>query len=190
MATQSGSLFVGCDLGDRYSEVCVLNDGGGVVERDRVATTRAAFSAWFATREHVTIVIEVGVHSRWVNDLLESLGHKVIIANARSVQLLTRSQKKTDKNDAELLARLGRADLKLLSPVRHRSMGAHADLVCVRTRDVLVRERTRLVNHVRGIAKSFGVRLPRCYPEAFVKKARPLIPDAIAAAVQPVFQVP
>ena len=67
-------------------------------------------------------------------------------------------------------------------------MGAHADLVCIRTRDVLVRERTRLVNHIRGIAKSFGVQLPRCYPEAFVKKTRLLIPDAITAAVQPVFR--
>jgi transposase len=185
---KSESMFVGCDLGDRYSQLCVLDTAGQVVERDRVGTTRTELTAWFQHRERLRVVIEVGVHSRWVNDVLTKLGHEVIIANARNVQLLTRSQKKTDKNDAELLARLGRADVKLLAPVRHRSIAAHADLVCIRTRDVLVRERTRLVNHARGVAKSFGVRLPRCYPEAFVKKTRLLVPDAIAAAMEPVFR--
>jgi transposase len=45
-----------------------------------------------------------------VSELLEGLGHRVTIANARRVKLISASDNKTDEHDAELLARLGRAE--------------------------------------------------------------------------------
>ena len=35
-----------------------------------------------------------------------------------------------------------------------------ADLARIRTRDALVRNRTALINHVRGSVKAFGARIP------------------------------
>ena len=73
-------------------------------------------------------MIEVGGHSRWVSALLTDLGHRVTVANARRVQLISQSNNKTDQHDAELLARLGRADAGLLSPVVHRKPETQAHL--------------------------------------------------------------
>ena len=110
---------IGCDLGDTTSEVCVLK-ADGTKQRATVRTTRAGMRLFF-TRPAAHVVIEVGGHSRWASALLTELGHRVTVANARRIQLISQSNNKTDQNDAELLARLGRADIGLLSPVVHRS---------------------------------------------------------------------
>jgi len=57
---------------------------------------------------------------------------------------------------------LARIDPQLLSPVKHRSAKAQADLTVIRARAGLVRARTALVNTARGLAKSYGERLPGC----------------------------
>jgi transposase len=132
------------------------------------------------------VVIEVGTHSRWVAAELEALGHTVTVANPRHVKLISQAQRKSDKRDAELLARLGRSDRQLLSPVEHRGVEAQRDLAALKARDVLVVTRTRLVNFARGIVKSFGERLPDCDAAVFVKKARPAVPAELGAALTPV----
>src|SRR5262249_21653819 len=70
--------------------------------------------------------------------------------------------KKDDRLDAQTLARLARIDPQLLSPVKHRSAQAQADLAVIRARAGLVRARTGLVNAARGVAKSYGERLRGC----------------------------
>ena len=72
------------------------------------------------------------------------------------------NRKKDDRLDAQTLARLARIDPQLLCPVKHRSAQAQADLMMIRARASLVRVRTGLVNAARGLAKSYGERLPGC----------------------------
>src|SRR5438477_6573339 len=160
---------IGCDLGDKRSEICVLDGEGNVKLRTSVRTTRDWMRAFF-TRAAAHVVIEVGSHSRWVSELLRQLGHRVTVANPRRVKLISESDTKTDRADAELLARLGRADIKLLAPVQHRGRKPQADLAVIKSRDALVRCRTKLVNHVRGVVKSFGERLPKCTAESFHRR--------------------
>jgi hypothetical protein len=52
----------------------------------------------------------------------------VIVANTRKVRLIYESDRKNDRLDARMLARLGRVDASLLSPVWHPSAEAQADL--------------------------------------------------------------
>ncbi len=177
---------IGCDLGDKMSDVCVMN-AAGRTRRARVASTRKGMTTFF-TREPAHVVIEVGGHSRWVSELLEGLGHRVTIANARRVKLISASDNKTDEHDAELLARLGRADARLLAPMVHRSSEMQADLAIAKARDTLVATRTKLVNHVRGTVKSFGERLPKCSSVSFARHTRALIPAALETALAPVYE--
>ena len=179
---------IGCDLGDKQSELCVLLPNGELQRPGPVKTTRKAFTEFF-TRPRAHVVIEAGVHSRWVGDVLRRLGHKVTVANPRRVKLISESNRKQDKRDAELLARLGRADEELLSPIVHRGNEAQADLAVAKSRDVLVQTRTRLVNHVRGLVKSFGERVPGCTAESFHKKAKEHVPEALRPALGPIFSV-
>jgi hypothetical protein len=44
----SGGETIGCDLGDKKSDLCVLDAQGNVTHRAAVQTTRKAVTTWFA----------------------------------------------------------------------------------------------------------------------------------------------
>ena len=177
---------VGLDLGDRYSQICGLDEGGRVVWKQRIRTWKESLTKYFGPLPPTRVVIEVGSHSRWVSRHLEQLGHEVVVANARRLKFLSENDYKNDKNDAELLARLGRADPLLLRPIKHRSEQAHLDLTLIKSRDELVQSRTRLINHVRGVVKSFGGRLPSCSTASFHKHALELMPAQLVDQLEPI----
>ncbi len=155
-------LTVGLDLGDRSSWFCVLNEAGELLLEQKLATTPKAMKEVFGGMPRSRIALETGMHSPWVSRALSELGHEVIVAHARNVRLIGESRKKDDRLDAQTLARLARIDPQLLSPVKHRSAKAQADLTVIRARAGLVRARTALVNTARGLAKSYGERLRGC----------------------------
>jgi transposase len=155
-------LTIGFDLGDRSSWYCVLDEAGRVLLEQKVSTTPKAMQEVFGGMPRSRIALETGMHSPWVSRLLSELGHEVIVAHARNVRLIGESRKKDDRMDAQTLARLARIDPQLLSPVKHRSAKAQADLTVIRARAGLVRARTALVNTARGLAKSYGERLRGC----------------------------
>lgn len=183
------SVTIGLDLGDRYSRVCVLDDDGNVVEEGRVRTTRSGLRRRFRNEPGVRMVLEVGTHSPWVRDLLEELGHEVLVANPRRLKLIWGEPDKSDRLDAEHLARVARMDPELLRPVRHRGQQARDHLVVLRSREALVRSRTQLVSHVRGAVKSAGYRLPGCSTASFATKVPPHLPESLRPALTPVLEV-
>ncbi len=189
MERSTTNRIFGCDLGDRKSHICALDGDGEVLERCTVKTTKGGFSRFFAMDAPACVVIEAGTHSPWVSALLKTLGHQVVVANPRKVRLISHSKSKSDRADAELLARLARVDTKLLSPIQHRGARASEDLAIVRARSELVETRTKLVNHVRGAMKSQGERLPGCTAASFAKKNEELLPETMSPALAPVLTV-
>jgi transposase len=181
-------LTVGLDLGDRYSHTYSLGAEGEMLDEGRVATTSTALRARFSGVERARIVLEAGTHSAWVSRLLKELGHEVIVANPRRLRLIYDTDRKNDRVDAQYLARLGRLDPELLAPIEHRSEDAQVDLALLRSRDALVRARTALVNHVRGVVKSLGARLPVCSTHSFASKVREFIPEDLRPALEPVLE--
>src|SRR5712692_3617456 len=122
-------LTVGIDLGDEWSQCCFLDDKGEIVGECRVKTTREAVKARFGELKQALIAIDVRAQSRWVSELLSELGHEVIVANARELRAITGSDRKSDRVDAEKLARYARVDPKILRPLRHRGEQAQVDLL-------------------------------------------------------------
>jgi transposase len=184
----SPDTTIGLDLGDRFSRFCRLSSGGGKVAEGRVRTSSHELQKMFAGLARCRVVVEVGTHSPWVSRLLEKLGHEVLVANARKLRLIYEARKKSDRIDAEKLARLGRLDPSLLSPVTHRDTGSAEDLSTLRARDALIRTRTGLMNHVRGALKSAGIRLEHCTAETFHARALTQIADAFKPALEPVIE--
>jgi transposase len=158
----SGRLTIGLDLGDRSSWWCALAGDGEVIARGEVISEPQPLELFFSRIPASLVALEVGSHSPWISRLLEKQGHEVVVANARRVKLISESSRKNDAVDAELLARLVRADRHLLSPVKHRGAEAQGDLMGIRVRAQLVELRTQAVNAVRGLVKPFGQRLPSC----------------------------
>jgi len=133
--------------------------------------------------------LEAGTHSAWVSRLLREFGHETFVANPRQLRLIPGNVRKSDRADAEALARVARIDPKLLAPIQHRGPSAQLHLSALRTRDALVAARTKLVNHARGAVKAFGHRLPCCSANSFHRKAAESLPDGIRAALSEVLEV-
>jgi transposase len=182
---RAGSVTIGIDIGDKNSEVCGLDDGGAVIERASIPTTAAGFEKRFGGRVPARIALEVGTHSPWVSRLLRSAGHEVLVANARKLKLIYANDNKTDRVDAERLARVARFDPSLLVPIEHRSEEMQVDRALLKARDGLVRARTGLIIQVRGLVKSVGGRLPKCSTCVFPKAVSAHVPRAMWPAISP-----
>jgi len=185
---KDNTKYVGIDLGDKTSLIHIRNGAGEFVEEIRIPTTVKAMKRVFGQQEPEKIAIEVGSHSRWVSRLLRSYGHEVVVADARKLRLIYENPRKSDRVDAEYLAKLLRLDASLLSPIIHRGDEAQQHLAILRSRDSLVQARTQLVNHARGIVKSFGYRLPSCSTKSFATKARPALPESLRPALGPILE--
>lgn len=182
---KNNTIFIGLDLGDKYSHLTIIDQEGNLVEETRLPTTKKSFHRRFSDLPGCRIALEVGAHSRWVSHLLSELGHDALVANARKLRAIYHNPRKGDRADAETLARLARLDPKLLSPIYHRSPEAQADLAVIRSRDALVRSRTLMVNHVRGIVKASGARLPSCSAGSFHTKVADAVPYDLHSALLP-----
>jgi len=175
--TANDTLTIGLDLSDKHTEACVMASDGEVLETFRVRTTPVALDRALARFEASRVVLEVGTHSPWVSRRVTAAGHEAIVANPRRVRLIAENDSKNDRFDAELLARLGRLDPSLLSPIVHRGEQAQRDLILIRARDGLVRARSQLINQVRGFAKSLGSRCSASSAEAFPRRVRAALPE-------------
>jgi transposase len=150
--------------------MCVVDDAGAVQARFQAATTPAGLLKGLRPYPGARVVLEVGTHSPWVSRLLERDAYEGIVANPWRVRRIAGPDDKSDRIDAELLARLGRVDPALLRPIAHRGEQAQRDRAVLRVRDGLVRSRSALVTQARGIAKSLGARLPRCDAKNFATR--------------------
>jgi transposase len=183
-----GSITIGMDLGDKTSRYCAIDQDGEVLFERSVATTKKGMTQVFGALARCRVALEVGTHSPWVSRLLKSLGHEVIVANARQVKLISQSTRKDDKLDAHMLARLARVDPQLLRPIRHRSEEAQLDLMQIRVRAALVEARTSLINSARGLAKALGERLPKCDADNLDVEGMKGLPAAVQPVLQPLLE--
>lgn len=181
-------LTAGLDVGDRHSYFSVLDVEGRLVEEGRVPTTRDGLRRQFGKCSSMRVALEVGTHSPWASRLLQELGHEVLVANPRKLRMIYQNRGKHDRLDARTLARVARMDPALLSAVEHRPETMAEDLSVLRARDLLVRTRTKLVNHARGAVKATGSRLRRCSTRRFAEEVPEQIPRAIKEALEPVLR--
>jgi len=180
---------IGIDLGDRYSYLHELDmQTGETLSQTRLPTNPKTFGEHFTSIPSARITLEVGAHSPWSSRLLQALGHQVIVANPRTLALIHSSNRKRDELDAEKLARLARLDPELLSPIRHRSLQAHADRTRLKVREALVRSRTSLIIHTRNMLKAFGIQLPKCATTCFHKRVLEHLPEQLEPAVAPLLE--
>jgi transposase len=182
-------LTVGVDLGDRWSQYCILGLEGETLAEGQLRTTQEDIREFFQALTVARVVMEVGTHSAWIQDVITEWGHEVLVANPRLMEGSKRRKRKSDRIDARKLARLGRVDPQSLYPIRHRSREVRQDLVVLRARDALVSVRTELINTARGLVKSMGTRLPRCSSPSFADKVKDAIPDEVREALLPLVQL-
>jgi transposase len=182
-------LTVGVDLGDRWSNYCILGLDGETLLEGELQTSQQHFSEFFGALASARVVMEVGTHSAWARDAVAACGHEVLVANPRQMEAPKKRKRKNDRIDAHKLARVGRMDPQSLFPIHHRSVEVRRDLLTLRARGALVAVRTELINATRGLVKSMGARLPKCSTQAFAKKAERELPAEVREILLPLVEI-
>ena len=185
--TRSYPLTIGLDLGNKDTQCAVYGSDGARVEERKVTNNREQLTALFTRFPDARIVMEASTSTRWIHNLAVELGHEVVVANPRSIPIITASVKKCDRNDARLLAELGQVRPELLNPIKFRDDRYQAVRALLFARAQLVKQRASLVTFIRSEVRVLGFSLPSCGTKVFVKTCRKMVPTELRLALNPMF---
>lgn len=154
------TYYAGLDVSLKEVSICVVDETGAVRVRGVVACEPEAVVRFFAEKQiaPALTVHESGQLSIWLQRSLSELGLTVSCVDARVAhKVLSARLNKSDAADAEGLAQLARTGW--FTSVHIRSLDADRLRTLIGARDRLLRLRNDLERHIRGVLKTFGIRL-------------------------------
>ena len=174
---------VGLDLAKSVFQVHGVDLEGNVVVRRTLR--RAQVLPFFAKLRLCLVGMEAcGTAHHWARELIR-LSHDVRMMPPAYVKPYVK-RGKTDANDAEAILRQAQGELceavtrPTMRFVPVKSPEQQAALSMHRARDLLVKQRTQLVNMMRGLLAEFGIDIPQGVHRALEVArvcASPRIPD-------------
>ena len=152
--------YAGLDVSLKEISVCVVDKDGKTVARGACPADPEGVAGWLRVRSLTPhrIVHECGMLSIWLQRGLARLGLLATCIDARKAhKALSARLNKSDAADAEGLAQLARTGW--FTPVHIRSEDADRLRSLVSARERLIRLRKDLEGHIRGVLKTFGIRM-------------------------------
>jgi len=152
--------YAGLDVSLKENSICVVDDDGNVMVRGAAPADPDGVAGWFKNRSlnPKRIVHESGQLSIWLQRGMAEIGLPAICIDARKAhKSLSARLNKSDCADAEGLAQLARTNW--FTPVHIRSEDADRLRSLIGARERLIRLRKDLEGHVRGMLKTFGIRM-------------------------------
>lgn len=164
-------LFVGLDLHKKYTEFAVMDIGGRLLRQGKIENTldkMREFSESIPSSS--SMVIESSSTWYWAHRLL-SERHKVVLSNPVKNKAIASAKVKTDKIDSVMLATLLRGGFVAECYVPPKETMEFRELVRYRT--TLVRERTKMKNHVHAYLLMNNIPTSASpFTKAFVEEVR------------------
>ena len=150
--------FVGLDVSQKLTAICVVDETGRRLWRGQCATDPEPIER--VIRGHAGddahVGLETGPMTPWLVHELRGRGLDITCLDARHARAALKMQiNKTDQNDAEGLAQIVRTGW--YRSVHVKSLDAHRARALLGARAQLVGMTTRLSNHIRGLLKTFGL---------------------------------
>jgi transposase len=180
--------FVGLDVSQKLTSICVVDDTGRRLWRGQCHSEPEPIER--AVRRHAgedaSIGIKTGPMTSWLVHELRGRGLNVVCLDARHASAALKMQmNKTDQNDAEGLAQIMRTGW--YRSVHVKSLDAHRTRALLGARAQLVGMTTRLSNHIRGLLKTFGLLPGAVRGLRFDQRVEVLLAgrDDLAAIVRP-----
>lgn len=152
--------YVGFDVSEEATSVCVLDAGGRVVSEAKVASDPAALAAHLAPVADgiVAIGLEAGALSPWLARELVARGLPMVVMETRRLKAYAKaSAVKTDRRDAKMIAQALRAGL--YRAVHVKGEAAHKRRLALSARSLLLSQARQLQVKIRGDLKPFGIKL-------------------------------
>ena len=150
-------IIIGCDLHTRFEQIAMLDTETGELVEKRVEHESGEAKRFYeGLKEPALVGIESTGYTRWFTEMLEELGHELVVGEAGKIRAMETRQQKHDRRDAEhILDLLVRGDFpKIWLP-----SGEERDVrVLLEHRHQLVQMRTRAQNGLQAIALSHGLR--------------------------------
>lgn len=175
------------DLHKRYTWIRLVTADGAVTFERRVPTTREALTAAFQGRPQARVLIESSTESEWVAQTIEACGHEVVVASPGYALMYGHRDPhiKTDRRDVVALAEACR--FGIYRPAHRVSAAQRQRRRELKVRELLVRQRTALINLLRAELRQEGVRLRSCAAEGVPRQYRALaLPPAVGESLAPV----
>jgi len=162
---------IGLDLAKSIFQVHGVDANGRVVIRKSLR--RAQMLPFFARLPSCLVGMEAcGTSHYWARELIK-LGHEVRLMPPAYVKPYVK-RSKTDAADAEAVCEAVTRPTMRFVPVK--SPEQQAALSMHRARDLLVKQRTQLVNMIRGLLAEFGINIPKGLERALLM-ARRIVDD-------------
>lgn len=144
--------LIGIDLAKRIFQVCGVNQAGKPAFNRQIR--RNQFMEFLLRHPGAVIAMEACSGSNFWGRELQRLGFKVLLIPPQHVKPFVKGNK-NDRNDAFAITEAARRPK--LRPVQTRSL-AQTDLLLVHRRlDRKIRDRTALVNQLRGFLNEYGI---------------------------------
>ena len=153
------------DLHKRYTWIRLVTAEGAVTCERRIPTTRAELAAVFQQRPQTRVLIESSTESEWVAQTLEACGHEVVVASPGYALMYGHRDPhiKTDRRDVAALAEACR--LGIYRRAHRASAAQRRRRRELKVRELLVRQRTALINLLRAEMRSEGLGLRSAVPK-------------------------
>lgn len=148
--------LISVDLAKNVFQVCGLNRAGKLAFNKRVS--RKQFASTMAAFPPTRVVMEACYSAHYWGRELQRMGHEVCLVPAQHVTPFVRGNK-NDANDALAIAEAAQRPQIRFVPVK--SVAQQDIMLLHRLRSRHIRERTALVNQVRGILSEYGVVAPQ-----------------------------
>lgn len=168
--------YVGIDVSLKESAVCVVDHGGKVLRELKVESDPDALARSLRDEgcSAARIGLEAGALSGWLHDGLRGAGFDVVLLETRHVQAaISAMAVKTDRNDARGIAQMLR--LGWFKSVHAKSVDAQEIRALLAARKLLTRKRVDLDIGMRGILRSFGLKVGQVGRARFDARLRELI---------------
>lgn len=149
--------YLGVDLHRTQLTVCTRLENGRTYLRQWPLRELQLFAAQL--RKEDEVAVEATGNTRWFYDAVVERVHRVAVVNPGQFKVISQSVKKTDKNDAELLALYLSKELLpevRMKPRKQREVGHLAQ-----TRDLLVKQRSALKAKINNLLSGEGINLKR-----------------------------
>lgn len=161
-------MYLGLDV-SKANIACIGKDkDGNELYRNKIPTSATGMDCLLEDVGNGNVfTVETSTHGVFVYDYLTSKGMDVKVANPAKIRLIYKSEKKTDWEDAGILADLLRTNMLPLCYFPNKQLREVRDLI--RQRRSMVEMQTMVRNKIRSIVAREGITIP--YKDVLGKKA-------------------
>lgn len=156
--------YIGLDISQKSTSVCIMDAAGKVISEGQSLTRAEDLVNYIKKRSDCVekIGLEAGALSPWIYTALSKAGYNVIVLETfHAYRALSMRRNKTDRNDARGLAELIRMGEDWVRAVHIKSQQCQEIRTILSLRHHLVGTRVALENRICGLAKPFGILIPR-----------------------------